>query len=382
MSKWGGGVNCIGSRIIEANATEANAADTKCAANDAQNSFVCSEFTAPSGSAIRSAFTLVELLVVIAIIGILIALLLPAVQAAREAARRMQCSNNMKQIALAMHNYHDSLGCFPAGKVVQKGKENAPDDGYMATWGIAILPFCEQMSLYEDKYVPNESTSNTCHDELTKTFIPTYNCPSDPGIKRLIRPSWGNTGSPAHDWATASYRGIAGRSTGGTVGSTNQGWFDLPNEHHGLPSKWIGILHIAGENLGSGTNKKSFYFETFQTITDGTSNSVVIAEAHISEETVRATVWTYGYGHFTVSHALPYAGTFYHHQRSICKAGMPTTFGSQDTLCRRSVGAYHTSGSNIGLGDGSVRFLSQTTDPANIWVRLASIGDGDTVTLP
>lgn len=61
---------------------------------------------------------------------------------------------------------------------------------------------------------------------------------------------------------------------------------------------------------------------------------------------------------------------------------MPTTFGSQDTLCRRSVGAYHANGLNIGLADGSVRFLSQTTDPSNIWVRLASIADGDTVTLP
>ncbi|MDR2440370.1 MAG: DUF1559 domain-containing protein [Planctomycetaceae bacterium] len=329
-------------------------------------------------------FTLVELLVVIAIIGVLIALLLPAVQAAREAARRMQCSNHIKQITLGMHNYHDTHGNFPGGKVVQKGKENDPQAGYMATWGIAILPFCEQSALYDSSYTPTEPTNYAMHNTLTQTFIQTYNCPSDQGINRLIRPGYGQTGSPTpHDWATASYRGIAGRSLGATVSSSNQGWFDLPDEHHNLPKQWLGTLHVVGEDLGSGTNKGSFYFETFQSIIDGTSNTVVIAEAHIpEEEIVRATFWANGYGHFAVSHALPYAGTFFHHRRSICKAGMPTTFGSQDTLCRRSVGAYHLGGLNIGLGDGSVRFLTQTTDPSNIWVCLASISDGDTVTLP
>ncbi|MDR1270846.1 MAG: DUF1559 domain-containing protein [Planctomycetaceae bacterium] len=329
----------------------------------------------------RGGFTLVELLVVIAIIGVLIALLLPAVQAAREAARRTQCSNHIKQITIAMHNYHDVHGNFPGGKVVKKGNENAPDAGYMATWGIAILPFCEQSALYNNSYIATEATSSTSNNALTQTFISIYNCPSDAGIKRLIRPSWGETGN--HDWATASYRGIAGRSLGTVASATNRGWFDLANEHYYMSKQWIGALHIVGEDLGAGTNKGSFYFETFATISDGSSNTAVIAEAHIpQEEIARATFWTNGYGHFAVSHALPYAGTFFHHRRSVCKAGMPTTVGSQDTLCRRSVGAYHSGGLNIGLGDGSVRFISETTDPSNIWVRLASISDGDSVALP
>src|SRR5688500_12419399 len=88
----------------------------------------------------RKGFTLVELLVVIAIIGILIALLLPAVQAAREAARRYQCTNNLKQIGLAMHNYHDINGKFPPSRIAR---------GDYITWAVLILPYMEQQAMYE-----------------------------------------------------------------------------------------------------------------------------------------------------------------------------------------------------------------------------------------
>ncbi|MFM8475111.1 MAG: DUF1559 domain-containing protein, partial [Planctomycetaceae bacterium] len=96
----------------------------------------------------RRAFTLIELLVVIAIIAILVALLLPAVQQAREAARRTQCKNNLKQIALALHNYHDVHSTFPPANVVRFDPVDGPyGDGW--TWHARILPFLEQTNLYQ-----------------------------------------------------------------------------------------------------------------------------------------------------------------------------------------------------------------------------------------
>lgn len=97
-------------------------------------------------SAMRRGFTLIELLVVIAIIAVLIALLLPAVQQAREAARRTQCKNNLKQIGLALHNYHDAHDCFPPGQI--RGWNGSFDSGNGFAWGALILPFMDQANLY------------------------------------------------------------------------------------------------------------------------------------------------------------------------------------------------------------------------------------------
>lgn len=119
----------------------------------------------------RAAFTLVELLVVITIIGILIALLLPAVQAAREAARRMQCTNNLKQIGLALHNYHCSVGCLPfasAWSVAQTG-----------TWAAFILPYLEQQPLY-DQFDFSKNMKDPLNEPAVTTVVSAYICPTDP----------------------------------------------------------------------------------------------------------------------------------------------------------------------------------------------------------
>lgn len=128
----------------------------------------------------RSGFTLVELLVVIAIIGILIALLLPAVQAAREAARRSQCTNHLKQMALALHNYHDSYNAFPA-----YGQPPAIDTGnsYVHSAHVKILPFLEQQSLYERMRINSKDfyeASNDYTEGLAESHpVATFKCPSD-----------------------------------------------------------------------------------------------------------------------------------------------------------------------------------------------------------
>lgn len=157
-----------------------------------------------------AAFTLVELLVVIAIIGILIALLLPAVQSAREAARRMQCTNNLKQMGLALHNYHDAFRSFPIGS---RSGTISSYNTYGTNWRTGLLPFLEQKPLYDSLNFETGSFSgwNTQpfsggNQVLEKLAIPVYKCPSstiDPFVNEPT--SINDRGSLMHD-----YVGIAG----------------------------------------------------------------------------------------------------------------------------------------------------------------------------
>ncbi|HTN76541.1 MAG TPA: DUF1559 domain-containing protein [Pirellulaceae bacterium] len=131
----------------------------------------------------RAGFTLVELLVVIAIIGILVALLLPAVQSAREAARRMQCTNNQKQLALALHNYHSALSRFPSGQFVQIDA-GAPDDWARWSWFAGVLPYVEQQALADVYSTLWSSPRSGAHSYTNLPFkevkVPGFMCPTDP----------------------------------------------------------------------------------------------------------------------------------------------------------------------------------------------------------
>jgi prepilin-type N-terminal cleavage/methylation domain-containing protein len=146
----------------------------------------CSEGNRLKHTSRKSGFTLVELLVVITIIGILIALLLPAVQAAREAARRMQCSNNFKQVGLALHNYHSVKGCFPAGDYYYV-YSTPSSTSFCFGWSTYLLPYMEQEGLYNNidfggqwGYATSTLKSGQGMSNLavSATIIPGYLCPS------------------------------------------------------------------------------------------------------------------------------------------------------------------------------------------------------------
>src|SRR6266404_7384568 len=173
----------------------------------------------------RRAFTLVELLVVIAIIGVLVALLLPAVQQAREAARRMSCISKLKQVAIAAHNIHDVNGRFPSGNTYRLGTVSpwVGQYDYYETWAISVLPYLEQASLAAmwDPTTPNAYVDPTGKMTiLRQTKLNIYICPSDPNPFVPSTPGSGPGGSGIQTSGSlqcmqSSYRGCAGSTYGG-----------------------------------------------------------------------------------------------------------------------------------------------------------------------
>jgi prepilin-type N-terminal cleavage/methylation domain-containing protein/prepilin-type processing-associated H-X9-DG protein len=161
---------------------------------------------------INRGFTLIELLVVIAIIGVLIALLLPAVQAAREAARRAQCSNNLKQIGLAMHNYHDRHDTFPPGYITltQTSQPNSPETGPGWGWGTMILDDLEQKPLYDAVNFGLQITHPASRTARTATLA-SFLCPSDPIGARPVSLADASGNVLVSDLAPGQYVASAGQ---------------------------------------------------------------------------------------------------------------------------------------------------------------------------
>jgi prepilin-type N-terminal cleavage/methylation domain-containing protein len=190
-------------------------------------------------SGVRVGFTLVELLVVIAIIGILVALLLPAVQMAREASRRSSCSNNLKQIGLALQNYHDTYSRFPIGVIYQRPDGSA----YHHTWLTRILPFMEQGNLYNSV----DFTQKAWGQAIVGKKVPNLLCPSDGGYEDP---------SETHGIAITNYSGSEGYH-----------WWPTANLNPG--------------GIGQGDYSGLFAITRnmkFSSVNDGTSNTVVVAE--------------------------------------------------------------------------------------------------------
>ena len=328
-------------------------------------------------------FTLIELLVVIAIIAILIGLLLPAVQKIREAANRMSCSNNLKQLALACHNYQDTNGALPPAVQMRNSTvsriwvnfsgANPPANRNIGpNWIVLILPFFEQDNLYR-QYSTSITNYPTTGDfawrGMRSTIIKTLKCPSESA------PPTPYTGAGG-GWARGNYACNAGGIHGPNVGwtSTENGasprndwaWAGLPTTLTGG-----GVMCI---NFGS----------HIATILDGTSNTVLLGEvrsgSHLSPLDPRG-VWAMG---------MPGASVLTGHFSWDCTVPNTTEDNADDgegaiNDPRGGMGAWpgcpfqqaqarsrHSGGVNVALADGSVRFVRNTISQANWWYMNAS----------
>jgi prepilin-type N-terminal cleavage/methylation domain-containing protein/prepilin-type processing-associated H-X9-DG protein len=306
---------------------------------------------------VSRAFTLVELLVVIAIIGVLIALLLPAVQAAREAARRMQCSNNMKQFALAFHNYHDAYNSLPGG-ITELGTSASRD---RFNQHAAILPYIEQTALYDQLRASAEAPWGT----LGATQISAFHCPSDGNAKRPGRNDSGRSniaisygdGVSLHN----NTRGVVGATWASgeirfwnTMGSITDGTSNTALCSEIVGTATIGQNAVLGGVYNAGTN-----------IQNGSSN---IAKPGYCRDNARST---------TDRNALASVESNIwrssrHFDRAMTYATFNTIMPPNSPACSRtnsdnqwgffSAQSNHTGGVNLGLCDGSVQFVSDTID--------------------
>jgi prepilin-type N-terminal cleavage/methylation domain-containing protein len=297
-----------------------------------------------SSSRSRAAFTLVELLVVIAIIGVLVALLLPAVQAAREAARRSQCQNNLRQLGLAIHGFNDINNKLPYLR--SGGGQNRH------TWALLILPYMEQKAIFDVYSTPisgvsqtdgmnNHTATDPSIIAARSTQIKIFQCPSRRGIKALSPITTGSTtfGMPS-DYA-ACY--------GDTTTVTTTGAFPMVNVNHLLASVRL------------------------SEITDGLSNTILIGEKHIQSKMTNGLP---GINDFQQD-GMIYSGS---ETITYCRRANASTplANSPLTAINTQFGSWHQGGCLFVLGDDSVRSIS-TTISGTVLGLYANIGDGQPI---
>jgi len=292
----------------------------------------------------RHAFTLVELLVVIAIIGILVALLLPAVQAAREAARRMSCQNNLRQIGLAQHNYHDTYRSFTPGWIGMNRFVHQADGESGFGWGAMVLPFVEQATMQQQLVFELPMDDPTGNRAQLAQRLAVFQCPSDPKPETFDTPD--RNGNIVR-MATANYAGVFGTT-----------------EVHGCENApGVPPVDSRGQCISNGV----FYHNSrvrLADVIDGTSNTLMVGERTTFEDPPNAPF----YG--TWSGALPeveeeIARIMGHAEHPPNEFEHPEDFGS-----------FHPGGAQFIFADGHVRFVPETIEVA-IFQALATRAGGE-----
>lgn len=320
-------------------------------------------------------FTLVELLVVIAIIGILVALLLPAIQSAREAARRSQCMSNLKNVALAMHSYHDGHKSFPAALTFPQGIAANPlnDTQLFRNWAIDVLPYIEEQAL-QDKFVIEPATTLR-HEPNTVargTELEVMLCPSDEGRGNVFQGS-GSSAGVVGNWARGNY-GFNGF----------QFYPDASVWKRMLKDDSLRKYYDMNMGIGGFDDGIDRQLMSFAKITDGSSKTIMLAEMRVGlSPKDRRGVWAMGmcgsnfhcrHAGYGINSCVGYEDDIYRsndfvdvevpRQTLLEDCMMPDT-GTQ-VSGQSVVRSRHPGGAHCALADGSVRFIGDFIDGGGV----------------